>query len=173
MNAPVPLSRLVALNSFLRVLSCLIYVKAWRVSRWPLCQRALMLRVVLGWLLSFGCFACAQPPGGDVYESGGASAETPTQAVQNLYKITATITSDPSSGYDAKTDHWPEADGAWQQWDNSMAANGNSLTQQQRTELTPCAADLGAALDAMERGYRIQISQEGNAPAQAAAQQDY
>jgi hypothetical protein len=132
-----------------------------------------MRRVVLGWLLSFGCFACAQQPVGDVYESGGASAETPAQAVQNLYKITATITGDPSSGYDAKTDHWPEADAAWQQWDNSMAANGNALTQQQRTELTPCAADLGAALDAMERGYRIQISQEGNAPAQAAAQQDY
>jgi hypothetical protein len=131
-----------------------------------------MRRVVLGWLLGFACFACAQQPVGDVYESGGASAETPAQAVQNLYKITATITGDPSSGYDAKTDHWPQADAAWQQWDNSIP-NGNAVLQQQRTELAPCAADLGAALDAMERGYRIQISQEGNAPAQAAAQQDY
>jgi hypothetical protein len=62
-----------------------------------------MRRVVLGSLLSFACFACAQQPVGDVYESGVAGAETPAQAVQTLYKITATITDDPSSGYDPKT----------------------------------------------------------------------
>jgi hypothetical protein len=131
-----------------------------------------MRRVVLGSVLSFACFAYAQQPVGDVYESG-TSAETPAQAVQNLYKIAATITNDPSSGYDAKTDHWPQADAAWAQWDNSIGLNGNALTQQQRNGLVPCAANLGAAINSAEEGYRIQISQTGNAPAQASAQQDY
>jgi hypothetical protein len=131
-----------------------------------------MRRVVLGSLLSLTCFAGAQQPVGDVYESGSGAA-TPAQAVQNLYQLAAKITADPSSGYDAKTDHWPDADAAWQQWDNTMTLSGNALTQQQRTQLAPCAANLGNAIDAAERGYRIQISQQGNAPAQASAQQDY
>jgi hypothetical protein len=130
-----------------------------------------MRRVVLGSLLSFACFASAQQqPVGDVYESG-SGAGTPAQAVQKLYELAATITEDPGSGYDAKTDHWPEADAAWQQWDNSMALNGNALTEQQREGLAPCAAHLGAAIDSAERGYRIQKSQTGNAAAQATAQQ--
>jgi hypothetical protein len=132
-----------------------------------------MRRVVLGLLLSLACFARAQQPVGDVYESGGAGAESPAQAIQNLYQITATIVADPSSGYDPKTTHWLKADAAWQQWDTSMAANGNTLTQQQRDGLTPCAMHLSNALDASERGYRIQISQQGNAPAQATAKQLY
>jgi hypothetical protein len=131
-----------------------------------------MRRVVLGSLLSLACFARAQQPIGDVYSSG-TGAETPAQAVQNLYKLAATITANPSSGYDAKTDHWPEADAAWQQWDNAMAANGNAVTQQQRGELAPCAAHLNNAIDSAERGYRIQISQAGNAAAQPSIQQDY
>jgi len=131
-----------------------------------------MRRVVLGSLLSFACFAYAQQPVGDVYESG-TGAGTPAQAVQNLYKIAATITNDPSSGYDAKSGHWPQADAAWAQWDNSIGLNGNALTQQQRNGLVPCAANLGAAINSAEEGYRIQISQVGNAPAQASAQQDY
>jgi hypothetical protein len=105
----------------------------------------------------------------DVYESG-SGAETPAQAVKKLYDLAAEITDDPSSGYDAKTGHWPEADAAWQQWDNSMGLNGNALTQQQRQELVPCAAHLGAAIDAAERSYRIQISQQDNSAAQADAQ---
>jgi hypothetical protein len=132
----------------------------------------LMRRVVLGSLLSFACFAYAQQPVGDVFESG-SGAGTPAQAVQNLYKIAATITADPSSGYDAKTDHWPEADAAWQQWGNSMGSNGSALTQQQRQGLVPCAAHLGAAIDSAERGYRIQISQTGNPAAQPTVQQLY
>jgi len=130
---------------------------------------ALMRRVVLGSLLGFACFACAQQPVGDVFESG-SGAGPPAQAVQTLYQLAAKITDDPSSGYDPKTDHWPEADAAWQQWDNSMALNGNALTQQQRQGLVPCAAHLGAAIDSAERSYRIQISQPGNSPAQATAQ---
>jgi hypothetical protein len=131
-----------------------------------------MRRLVLGSLLAFACFAYAQQaPVGDIYQSGSGGAGTPAQAVQKLYEISATITDDPSSGYDAKTDHWPEADAAWAQWDNSMAQNGNTLTQQQRGVLVPCAAHLGAAIDDAERSYRIQISQVGNAPAQADAQQ--
>ena len=157
----------------LKVISCLIDAKASRVSRLPLCQGALMRRVVLGSLLSFAFFACAQQPVGDVYESGGAGAETPAQAVETLYKITATITGDPSSGYDPKTTHWPEADAAQQQWDTSMAANGNTLTQQPRQGLVPCAAHLGTARDSAERGYRIQISQQDNAAAQATVKQLY
>jgi hypothetical protein len=131
-----------------------------------------MRRVVLGSLLSFACFAYGQQPIGDVYESG-SGAEAPAQAVQNLYKIAATITADPGSGYDAKTDHWPQADAAWTQWGNSMGLNGNALTQQQRQGLVPCAAHLGAAIDSAERGYRIQISQTGNAAAQATVQRLY
>jgi hypothetical protein len=106
---------------------------------------------------------------GDVYESG-ANAGTPAQAVQKLYELAAKMIGDPSSGYDAKTDHWPDADAAWQQWDNSMGAEGNTLTQQQRQVLTACAAHLGAAIDAAERSYRIQISQQDNSAAQADAQ---
>jgi hypothetical protein len=133
-----------------------------------------MRKVVLGYLLGFACFASAQQqqPVGDVYESGsGAGAETPAQAVQKLYELAATMTDDPSSGYNAKTSSWPEADAAWAQWDNAIGLNGNTLTQQQRSVLVPCAANLGAAIDSAERSYRIQISQVGNAPAQADAQQ--
>ncbi len=114
------------------------------------------------------CAATAKPPG-DVYESG-VTAETPAQAVQKLYTLAAEMTDDPSSGYDAKTDHWPEADAAWQQWDNAIGLNGNALTQQQRESLVPCAAHLGAAIDTAERSYRIQRSQPNNPPAQADAQ---
>ena len=130
-----------------------------------------MRRLALCSLLSFACFAYAQQqqPLGDVYESG-VTAETPAQAVQKLYELTAEITDDPSSGYDAKTDHWPEADAAWQQWDNSMQADGNALTPQQRQVLPACAAHLNAAIDAAERSYRIQKSQPNNSAAQADAQ---
>jgi hypothetical protein len=130
-----------------------------------------MRRVVLGSLLGFACFACAQQqqPPGDVFESG-SGAETPAQAVQKLYNLTAEIIDDPSSGYDAKTDHWPEADADWQQWDNSMQADGNALTQQQRQVLPACADHLNAAIDAAERSYRIQRSQPNNSAAQATAQ---
>jgi len=130
--------------------------------------------MVLGSLLSFACFAYAQQqqPPMDVYESGG-NAETPAQAVQKLYDLAAEMTNNPSSGYDAKNGNWPEADAAWQQWDNSIGLNGNALTQQQRNELVPCAANLGAAISSAEEGYRIQISQPNNPPAQASAQQDY
>jgi hypothetical protein len=145
-----------------------------------------MRRLALGSLLSFACFAYAQQQQipqqqipqqqipqqqipGDVYESG-ANAGTPEQAVQKLYELAAKMTGDPSSGYDAKTDHWPEADAAWQQWDNSIGLNGNALTQQQRNELVPCAAHLGAAIGDAERSYRIQKSQPNNPPAQADAQ---
>ncbi len=130
-----------------------------------------MRRLALCWLLGFACFAYAQQQQnpGDVYESG-VTPETPAQAVQKLYTLAAKITEDPSSGYDAQTDHWPEADAAWQQWDNAMGLNGNALTQQQRQELVPCAAHLGAAIDTAERSYRIQISQPNNSAAQADAQ---
>lgn len=130
-----------------------------------------MRKLVLGTLFGFACIACAQQqqPPMDVYESG-SGAETPAQAVQKLYTLAAKITEDPSSGYDAKTDHWPEADADWQQWDNSIGLNGNTLTQQQRQVLVPCAAHLGAAIDTAERSYRIQRSQPNNSAAQADAQ---
>jgi hypothetical protein len=132
-----------------------------------------MRRLALCSLLGFACFACAQepqqqPPIGDVYQSGG-NAETPAQAEHKLYLLAAEMTNNPSSGYDAKTDHWPEADADWQQWDNSIGLEGNTLTQQQRNELVPCAAHLGAAIGDAERSYRIQRSQPNNPPAQADA----
>ena len=138
-------------------------------------------RVVLGSLLSFACFACAQQqpasaqqqqPVGDVYESGsGAGAGSPAQAVQKLYELAAEMTDDPSSGYNATNGNWPDADAAWAQWGNAIGQNGNTLTQQQRAVLTACAANLSAAIDSAERSYRIQISQQNNPPAQADAQQ--
>jgi hypothetical protein len=90
--------------------------------------------------------------------------------VQKLYELAAEMSGDPSSGYDAQTGHWPEADAAWQQWDNSMGSNGNALTQQQRQVLTACATHLNSAIGDAERSYRIQISQKGNSAAQADAQ---
>src|SRR5580658_1244140 len=149
-------------------------MKASRVSRLLLCQEVLMRRLALGSLLSFACFACAQQPPqqpipGDVYESG-ANAESPVQAEQKLYLLAAEMTNNPSSGYDAKNGNWPEADADWLQWDNSMAAGGNTLTPQQHQVLPACAAHLGAAIDAAERSHRIQISQPGNSAAQADAQ---
>jgi hypothetical protein len=180
-----------ALNPFLRLLFCLIYVKASRVSRLQLCQEVLMRRLALGSLLSFACFAYArqqqipqqqipqqqipqqqipqQQIPGDVYESG-ANAGTPAQAVQKLYELAAEMSGDPSSGYDAQTGHWPEADAAWQQWDNSMGSNGNALTQQQRQVLTACATHLNSAIGDAERSYLIQKSQPNNSAAQADAQ---
>jgi hypothetical protein len=136
-------------------------------------MRRLVRKVILGSLLGFASvFATAQQvPAGDIYESGSGSAESPAQAVQKLYELAATITDDPSSGYDAKTDSWPEDDAAWAQWDNAIGSNGNTLTQQQRSVLVPCAANLGAAIDTAERSYRIQKTQPNNPPAQADAQQ--
>ncbi len=135
-----------------------------------------MRRLALCSLLSFASFAYAQqqqPPQqqapGDVYESG-VTPESPAQAVHKLYLLATEMTDDPSSGYDAKTDDWPEADADWQQWGNSMAAEGNTLTQQQRASLVPCAAHLGTAIGDAERSYRIQRSQPNNPPAQADAQ---
>ncbi len=130
-----------------------------------------MRRMILGSLLGFASVACAQQQQipGDVYESG-SGAETPAQAVQTLYKLAVEITDDPSSGYDAKTDHWPEEDAAWQQWDNSDPNGSSAAVQKQRTQLAACAAHLGAAIDAAERSYRIQKSQPNNSAAQADAQ---
>jgi hypothetical protein len=128
-----------------------------------------MRRVVLGSLLSFACLAYAQQPVGDVYESG-SGAETLAQAVQKLYDLTAEITANPSSGYDAQTDRWPEEDAAWQQWDNSDPNGSSAAVQKQRTELAACAAHLSAAIDAAERSYRVQKSQPNNSAAQADAQ---
>jgi hypothetical protein len=132
-----------------------------------------MRRLALCSLLGFACFACAQEPqqppnSGDIYESG-ANAESPVQAEQKLYLLAAEMTNNPSSGYDAKNDDWPEADAAWQQWDNSMAAGGNTLTPQQHQVLPACATHLNAAIGDAERSYRIQRSQPNNPPAQADA----
>jgi len=131
-----------------------------------------MRRLALCSLLGFACFACAQEPqppnSGDIYESG-ANAESPVQAEQKLYLLAAEMTNNPSSGYDAKNGNWPEADADWLQWDNSMAAGGNTLTPQQHQVLPACAAHLGTAIGDAERSYLIEKSQPNNPPAQADA----
>jgi len=136
-----------------------------------------MKRVALGAWVGFACVAWAQQPGGtpgDVFSvTTGGGAEAPALAVQNLYTLAAQITYDPSSGYQqvrANESDWPAETAAQRQWSASMAAHGNDLSQAERSRLVPCAAHLNAAIDAMERGYRIEISQKGNAAAQKSAQ---
>jgi hypothetical protein len=138
-----------------------------------------MKRLVLGVWLGFAYLACAQQSGvtpvGDVFNvnTPGGSAPTPATALQNLYQLTAQMTADPSPGYDRQTSRWPRADQIRQQWVASVSEYGNNFTQEQRRRMVPCAAHLNAAIDFMERGYRIEISQRGNMPAQLTARNLY
>jgi hypothetical protein len=115
-------------------------------------------------------------PPGDIFVSGSSAPVAPAQALRKLYQAAAEITADPSSGYRTpKNDQpdWPSTTAAQKGWFASMAAFGNGLTQQERGAYVPCAARLNAAIDDMERGYRIQISQTGNANAQKTVQRLY
>ncbi len=133
------------------------------------------------WLLLSISLAYAQQqpaPVGDIFSvnTQGQTAETPLRAFANLYQIAAEMTQDPSSEYDPG--HGPKSDFPYpadieKQWVRSVATNGKQLTAEERRQLIPCAAHLRNAIGSMERGYRIKISQVGNAPAQKSAQNLY
>lgn len=118
------------------------------------------------WLLSWMAFCCVAfaqeptPPKGDIFQSGGPPDVQ--SAFRRLYQAAAQITASPSSGYQPPHDDqsdWPAVTAAQKGWTDSLAFNGGELTQAERNQLVPCAAHLNAAIDDMERGYRIQISQ--------------
>ena len=138
-----------------------------------------MKRLVLGVWLGFAYLACAQQsgvtPAGDVFNvnTPGGSVPAPAAALQNLYQLTAQMTADPSPGYDRQTTRWPRADQIQREWVASVSEFGNNFTQEQRRRMVPCAAHLNSAIDFMERGYRIEISQRGNMPAQLTARDLY
>ena len=99
-----------------------------------------------------------------------AQVLNPRQALVNLYRAAQRIIKDPGSEYkkDASPD-FPRPSEIQTQWDASMAAHGNDLTPEERKQFIPCAAHLNAAITDTEIGYRIQISQPNNPPAQESA----
>lgn len=108
------------------------------------------------------------PGNGDIFVTRG-NAPDPQSSFRDLYRLTAQITADPSAGYQPPSGDqtgWPAVAAAQQRWFQSMAQQGNELTPAQRNYLVPCAAHLNAAIDDMERGYRIKISQTGSPLAQ-------
>ena len=131
------------------------------------------MKSILLWAF-LGIALAQQAPPGDIYVSGGGTAENPLRAFINLYQVGTEMTGDPGTDYDPKNNpDFPYPSDIQAQWFRAMAANGNQLTPAQKQQLIPCAAHLNAAIDDMERGHRIAISQPGNAPAQATAQRLY
>lgn len=100
----------------------------------------------------------AQPM--DIFESGGGPVQP---AFQKLYELTAKIIQDPSSFYDAsaKADQsdFPTPTQITAQYDAAWNQGGNALTTDQRNFVIPCAAHLKTAISAMERGYRVKVTQ--------------
>jgi hypothetical protein len=92
------------------------------------------------------------------------------QALVNLYKAAQQIIKDPGSEYKkGGSPDFPRPSEIQMQWDSSMAAHGNDLTSEERKQFIPCVAHLNAAITDVEIGYRIQISQPNNPPAQESA----
>ena len=120
-------------------------------------MRAIFTIIVLTLLLGWRSSASAQPL-------------NPQQALVNLYRAAQRIIKDPGSEYkkDASPD-FPRSSDMQAQWDASMSAHGNDLTPEERKQFIPCAAHLNAAITDTEIGYRIQISQPNNPPAQESA----
>jgi hypothetical protein len=99
-----------------------------------------------------------------------AKAQTPAQALLNLYQAAQQIIKDPAGEYEkGENPDFPYPSQIQAQWDASMAAYGNDLSTQERKLFPDCAAHLNAAITDMEIGYRIQISQP-SAEAQQTAQ---
>jgi hypothetical protein len=131
--------------------------------------RAACLLVWIGMLSA----AFAQQPTASANGNARGQAEAPSQAAQKLYRVTAQITNDPSSGYQTPQgdqSDWPAVTEAQRQW---YATPLDGLSRQDRARLIPCAAHLNTAIDAMERGYRIEISQKDNSAAQKSVQTLY
>ena len=106
------------------------------------------------------------------------TAQPPQRALANLYEVAKSIISDPSGEAEVKVQGesptFPYPSAIQAQWDNSIAAYGNTLTQQERDEFVPCAAHLNNAIADMEDGYTVETTQpKSNTGAQASAQQRY
>jgi hypothetical protein len=100
--------------------------------------------------------------------SAQAKAQSPTQALLNLYQAAQQLIKDPAGDFEeGKNPDFPYPSQIQAQWDASMAANGNTLTTQEHALFPACAAHLNAAITDVEIGYRIQVSQPSEA-----AQQD-
>ncbi len=103
--------------------------------------------------------------------SAQAKAQSPAQALLNLYQAAQQLIKDPAGDYEeGKNPDFPYPSQIQAQWDASMAAYGNTLTTQERALFVPCAAHLNAAITDVEIGYRIQISQPSDAAQQSAKQ---
>jgi hypothetical protein len=103
------------------------------------------------------------------------TAQTPQQALVNLYQAAQQIIKDPASDYKAgASPQFPYPSYAQAQWDNSMAAHGNDLSTEERNQFVPCADYLNIAITDMEIGFVLQISQPAdNSTAQQDMQQRY
>jgi hypothetical protein len=117
--------------------------------------------------------AVQSPPNGDIYMSGTNSAPTPLQAFIQLDAVAQEVTSAPGTDYQAGQPDFPKPTQIQAQWDQAMSSDGNALTPGQRQEILPCVPHLNAAIDDMERGWRIQVSQANNSAAQQTAQKLY
>jgi hypothetical protein len=92
--------------------------------------------------------------------SAQAKAQTPAQALLNLYQAAQQLVQDPASEYQKGADpDFPYPSDIQAQWEASMAAHGNDLSTEERRLFPRCAAYLNGAITDMEVGYRIQISQ--------------
>jgi len=99
--------------------------------------------------------------------SAQAKAQSPAQALINLYQAAQQIIKDPAGDYEkGKNPDFPYPSQMQAQWDASMAAYGNNLSTQERALFPACAAHLNAAITDMEIGERIKANQ----PTEAAQQ---
>ena len=100
--------------------------------------------------------------------SAQTKAQSPAQALVNLYQAVQQIIKDPDGDFeDGKNPDFPYPSQMQAQWDASMVAYGNSLSTQERALFPACAAHLNAAITDMEIGQRIKVNQ----PTEAAQQE--
>jgi hypothetical protein len=99
--------------------------------------------------------------------SAQTKAQSPAQALVNLYQAAQQIIKDPDGDFeDGKNPDFPYPSQMQAQWDASMVAYGNNLSTQERALFPACAAHLNAAITDMEIGCRIKLKQ----PTEAAQQ---
>ncbi len=104
------------------------------------------------------------------------TVEIPQRSFLNLYQVTKEITNDPAPLYDP--DHGSKPDFPYptdieKQWRTSIQFHGNELPPAEHKLLLDCAGYMIDAIDGMERGYRIKLTQPGNDKAQESADSLY
>lgn len=96
---------------------------------------------------------------------GCAAVEEIHRAFTNLYQAADKLAKDPASEYFPDTkggSDFPYPDDIQKQWRLSENAAANTISQADRRNLYPCAAELNGAIDKAERGYLIQVKQPNN-----------